>query len=565
MRDAEVERRALALFERLVDRPANPRLRDRLLRRESAAVASRVAALQRSAASAAFSMPTDDPGGNREPITPPDRIGPFRLESCIGVGGMGEVWRGLRDDGLYEQKVAIKLIHAHLAPLVAERFSEERRILARLEHPGIARLIDGGVTESGVPYLVMEYVEGVPIDDALEGRSLGERIAIFLKAADAVQFAHSRLVVHADLKPSNILVTQDGWVKLLDFGIARLLDREADPATAEQMPMTRAYASPARLSGGHPIIADDVFALGVILGALVSGSGERDLEEIARKASAPEEAQRYGSVAALAADIGRWQQRLPVEARPATVSYRLACFLSCYRLGIGLAAAALLILTATSIVATSSYFAAERAPGRSKRPLRGCAGHLALSPLPAFRSTRTAAQLARASGRGRQCGATLSDAVSREPHRARRGAAGSSRRADPSGRPARGSGAAQSRPGGAGGRESSSRDRSSEGRRQRRRHVGPRPRAHRPGKARYLRLQRPSSGRCGAGESRAPCTRDGRQGAARRISCGPRRASHAARPLPGHDPCRPRGGGAGCREPRIPAGRGAGARDRTVW
>jgi serine/threonine-protein kinase len=123
---------------------------------------------------------------------------------------MGQVWRGVRDDRLYDQTVAIKLLHLHLAPLAMHRFAEERRVLARLEHPGIARLIDGGVTGEGWPYLVMEYVEGAAIDEAAAGRPLRERVALFLEGAQAVQFAHSRLGVHADLKPSNILVSGSG-------------------------------------------------------------------------------------------------------------------------------------------------------------------------------------------------------------------------------------------------------------------------------------------------------------------------------------------------------------------
>jgi serine/threonine-protein kinase len=360
MTQAEIEFRALAIFERLTERPGDRRLRERLLRREATEVADRVAALERSSDSARRWMPTDFDGVSDEAPPPPERIGPFRLTALIGEGGMGQVWRGERDDGLYDQSVAIKLIHAHLTPIAASRFADERRILARLEHPSIARLIDGGIADGGQPYLVMELVDGRPIDDACEGRALRERVATFIRAADAVQFAHSRLVVHADLKPSNILVAGSDWVKLLDFGIARLLDGD-ERAEAPQHPMTRAYASPARLAGAGPTIADDVYALGMILRELVGAAGDRDLDAIAAKATADDEAERYGSVTALIGDVERWQERLPVTARPATLGYRADRFVARHRLGVAATAAALLLLLATSVVATLSYLRAERA------------------------------------------------------------------------------------------------------------------------------------------------------------------------------------------------------------
>ncbi|HEX8443235.1 MAG TPA: serine/threonine-protein kinase [Allosphingosinicella sp.] len=360
MSQAEIELRALAIFERLAERPGDRHLRERLLRREAAEVADRVSALERASQSARRWMPTDFDGVSGEAPPPPERIGPFRLTAQIGEGGMGQVWRGERDDGLYDQAVAIKLIHAHLTPIAATRFADERRILARLEHPGIARLIDGGIAEGGQPYLVMELVEGRPIDEACDGQPLRERVATFIKAADAVQFAHSRLVVHADLKPSNILVAGSGWVKLLDFGIARLLDGD-ERAEAPQHPMTRAYASPARVAGAGPTIADDVYALGMILRELIGAAGDRDLDAIAVKAAADDEAERYGSVTALIGDLERWQERLPVTARPATLGYRSARFVARHRLGVSATAAALVLLLATSVVATLSYFRAERA------------------------------------------------------------------------------------------------------------------------------------------------------------------------------------------------------------
>lgn len=358
---AEVERRALALFERLFDRPDNVRLRERLLSREDERVRTRLAALERSHRTAAGSMPTLFPADDEmEAQPPPHRIGPFRLIAPIGSGGMGQVWRGVRDDGLYDQTVAIKFIRAHLAPLAGSRFAEERRILARLEHPNIARLIDGGVTDTGIPYLVMEYIDGLPISDFAEGLGERQRIDLLIKAADAVQFAHARLVVHADLKPSNILVDPAGRVKLLDFGIARLLEQE-DGFDAGLQPMTREYASPARLAGNAPTIADDVFALGIIMRDLTPQTRDADLKAIADRAARPNEKTRYGSVAALIADLERWRDRLPVSAQPPTLIYRARKFVERHRVGVIATAAAMLVLAGSTAVATRNYQRAERA------------------------------------------------------------------------------------------------------------------------------------------------------------------------------------------------------------
>jgi serine/threonine protein kinase len=165
-------------------------------------------------------------------IRPPaDRVGPWRLLKPIGHGGMGTVWLAERDDGAFERRVAVKFLSGGGAsPSLIRRFEAERRILARLDHPNIARLLDGGITKRGIPWLVMELVEGEPIDRWCDRKSLSVRgrIELFLKVCVAVQEAHRRLVVHRDLKPSNILVDGEGRVKLLDFGIAKVLDEEAE-------------------------------------------------------------------------------------------------------------------------------------------------------------------------------------------------------------------------------------------------------------------------------------------------------------------------------------------------
>ena len=355
---AEIERRALALVERIADRPDDMRFEARLLARENDAVRRRVAALKASLTDAAGILPTefpDDATGSSAP--PPERCGPFRLVRLIGEGGMGDVWLGQRDDGLYEQRVAVKLIRNRLIHVAGAAFAAERRILARLEHPNIARLIDGGIAADGTPFLVMEYVDGRPIDEAAAGLPLTDRIRLFVKAADAVQFAHGQLIVHADLKPSNMMVDAAGRVKLLDFGIARLIDEEGTAPAVR--PMTRAFASPARQEGAPSSIADDVYALGVTLEMVTGPTSDRELNAIIAKAKAPGEASRYGSVAALIADLERWQAQLPVTAIPDAWRYRTRKFLSRHRAGVIATALALVALSATSVIATTSYVRAE--------------------------------------------------------------------------------------------------------------------------------------------------------------------------------------------------------------
>jgi len=211
------------------------------------------------------------------------RFGPFRVERLIGQGGMGEVYLAERADDLYHQRVAIKLVRPGSRPQeLAERFRLERQILARLEHPNIATLLDGGI-EDGVPYLVMQYVDGTPLLEYCdrERLSIEERLGLFVTVCETVGFAHSRLVVHRDLKPSNILVTAAGEIKLLDFGIAKML--EADEAASELLAtrtesriLTPEYAAPEQIRGGDISTATDVYGLGVLLYRLLTGRSPYD-------------------------------------------------------------------------------------------------------------------------------------------------------------------------------------------------------------------------------------------------------------------------------------------------
>ncbi len=227
-------------------------------------------------------LSADPPTLGAEPIEIGDRVGPFRIVRLLGRGGMGAVFLAERSDGQFEQRVAVKLMRwgAGDDERMRRRFLEERQILARLDHPHIATFIDGGLTKDGRPYFVMQHVEGVPIDRCCDqaGLSVEQRLELFVEVCDAVEYAHARQIVHRDLKPGNILVTSEGQAKLLDFGIAKLLDPAGDSAergltrTGERL-LTPEFASPEQIRGEPVTPASDVYALGVLLHHLLSGRG----------------------------------------------------------------------------------------------------------------------------------------------------------------------------------------------------------------------------------------------------------------------------------------------------
>jgi serine/threonine protein kinase/tetratricopeptide (TPR) repeat protein len=325
------------------------------------------------------------------------RIGAYRVVGELGRGGMGAVFCAVRDDDAFSKEVALKLVRGGLdSELLVRRFHRERHILARLQHPSIAGVLDGGTTEEGQPYLVMEYVEGEPIDRycASHGLSIRARLEMFRRVCGAVHYAHQNLVVHRDLKPANLLVTEDGTPKLLDFGIAKLLDPgdDAESApTATLLPvMTPEYASPEQVRGEAVTTATDVYSLGVMLyelltglrpysvrldslellvrtvceteppspSTVVAGVGRTttrppstaselrgDLDTIVMKALRKEPSRRYGSAQELSEDIRRHLVGLPVLARPDTFGYRAAKFAGRHKAGVaGAAAAAVLIV-----------------------------------------------------------------------------------------------------------------------------------------------------------------------------------------------------------------------------
>ena len=343
------DRRTLRLFEALMDQP--PARRSAWLQRaadDDPALIDAVRAME-AADLAADRLPTlPAERGDFEEQPPPARIGHYRIVDEIGRGGMGMVYLGERDDGLFDQTVAIKIIRsARFSDMALARFATERRMLARLEHPGVARLIDGGVTDDQRPWLATEYVEGVTIDRASAGLPLGRRVALLILVAQAVQFAHGRLVAHGDIKPGNIMVGQDGQVKLLDFGIAGLIGEEQH---GEAGPLTPDFASPERLGGAPPSTADDVFGLGRTLSVLSADAADAEVAAIAAKA-AGSAARRHTSVEAFIADLTCWQQKRPVAAYSRSTSYRLRKYVARHAIGVLAAVVAVTALTATLLAA----------------------------------------------------------------------------------------------------------------------------------------------------------------------------------------------------------------------
>jgi len=300
-------------------------------------------------------------------------VGPYRLVRPLGHGGMGTVFLAVRADADFDQRVAVKLVRGGAAgEELVRRFRQERQILAALEHPNIARLIDGGTTADGLPYLVMEYVDGTPIDEFGRDLPLNEKLGLFLQLCDAVQHAHRSLVIHRDLKPGNVLVTPNHTLKLLDFGIAKLTSEELRPGATVTRLMTPEYASPEQLAGLPVTTASDVYSLGVLLFELLTGrrpfdanenrddvtrpstvqrSFRGDLDNIVLMALEHDPARRYGSVEKLADDIRNYLEGRPIAARPATFVYRASKFIRRNTIGVA-AVAAIVIITTISFIAT---------------------------------------------------------------------------------------------------------------------------------------------------------------------------------------------------------------------
>jgi len=321
-------------------------------------------------------------------LPPGARIGPFRVLRELGRGGMGEVYLAERADGQFDQQVALKLIRSGMdLSEVHRRFLAERQILARLHHPHIAGLLDGGLTAEVRPWFAMEYIAGAPLKAWCDERGLeiAQRLRLFEDVCEAVRYAHQNLVVHRDIKPSNILVTDDGQVKLLDFGIAKLVENEVvgdlnrdEPATrTEFRALTPEYAAPEQIRGEPVTTATDVYALGAVLYELLTGrrpyrftrhsAGEierviceidpdpprlgGELDAILLRALQKEPSRRYPSAEALLDDLRRLRGGLPVLARPDSAAYRVRKFVRRHRLGV-LAGAAMALLLVAGLAAT---------------------------------------------------------------------------------------------------------------------------------------------------------------------------------------------------------------------
>ena len=362
------------------------------------------------------------------------RIGAYRIVRAIGRGGMGAVYLATRDDDAYKKEVALKLLKRGMdSDFFISRFRQERQILAGLDHPNIARLIDGGTTDEGLPYLVMEHVEGLPIDEYCDAHrlSVAQRLRLFCTVCAAVHCAHQYLVVHRDLKPAHVLITADGTAKLLDFGIAKLLDPGQSGAPAAETAMLRLmtpeYASPEQVRGEPVTTASDVYTLGVLLYALLTGRGPYrltdgsraevsravceqqpakpstaegrggrwpgregapgrlsrrlagDLDTIVLKAMQKDPARRYASAEQLSEDIRRHLNGEPVRARKDTARYRTGRFISRHRVAVGAAAMVAASLLAGIISTTREAAVARDERARAERrfnDVRGLANAL---------------------------------------------------------------------------------------------------------------------------------------------------------------------------------------------
>ncbi|HET9482990.1 MAG TPA: serine/threonine-protein kinase [Xanthomonadales bacterium] len=311
---------------------------------------------------------------------PGERIGPFRLLREIGSGGVGVVFLAERADDAYHQEVAIKVIRGVATGDAVRQLRHERQILAGFDHPGIARLLDGGATPGGHPYLAMEYIRGAPVTDACIRRQLPlrRRLELLAEVARAVHYAHQRLVIHRDIKPANVLLRDDGRPVLLDFGIAKLIDEKAQRERLATQPwFTPAYAAPEQRRGGAVSTATDVYALGLLLFELLTDERpildvehrllapslaapearratlRGDLDRIVALATQDEPGDRYPSADALARDIDRYLAGQPVRAAPDRASYKMRKFVQRHRVVVaaGLVAVALLATSTAWLIA----------------------------------------------------------------------------------------------------------------------------------------------------------------------------------------------------------------------
>jgi serine/threonine-protein kinase len=388
------------LLDRAVDLPAEERARLIDALRPSEPNAARL--LEELLASHDALLSSDfletDVVGAPAPTLAGSAVGPYTLDTPLGAGGMGSVWRAHRNDGRFEAAVAIKLLHPGILDAAsAARFTREGTLLARLSHPRIARLLDAGVTPANQPYLVLECVDGTRIDRWADEHQLNlqHRLRLMQQVAEAVAHAHAHLIVHRDLKPSNILVDAAGHVKLLDFGIAKLVDGSAtaDRTVTGSVAFTPEYAAPEQIRGGEITTATDVYALGVILYRLISGrhptaDGEpgaleharaiverdprplpgvpEDVATIALHALAKDPRRRYQTAAAFGEDIERFLRHEPIRARAESWAYRSRKFVRRHRAAVAAAASCVALLLAAAVITTREMLEGRRQRDRAE-------------------------------------------------------------------------------------------------------------------------------------------------------------------------------------------------------
>ncbi len=358
------EQRTLSLLEEILELPSgerqaflaretedDPRLRDRL------------ASLSGSIDSVSEQIVTGGAIGDSAPERMPERVGAYRIIEMLGQGGMGAVFRAERDTGDFEHEVAIKLVRpGALSDTLIARFERERQILAQLAHPNIARLFDGGTTGEGEPFIVMEYIEGVPLAKWAEQQDLGldARMTLFGQVCEAVRFAHQNLIIHRDLTPSNVLVTPEGTPKLIDFGIAKPPDGEEEQndgkGSLTGLSLTPGFAAPERVSGAPATTLTDIYSLGKLLAILVEPwKTDPDISAIVAKAAADDPDDRYRSADALIDDLERLRDGRPVGAREGGRSYVLRKFLVRQKFAVA-AFATILVLLVAGLTATAIGF-----------------------------------------------------------------------------------------------------------------------------------------------------------------------------------------------------------------
>ncbi|MEM6857768.1 MAG: serine/threonine-protein kinase [Pseudomonadota bacterium] len=339
-------------------------------------------------------------------LRPGDRIGIWQIECTIGAGGMGEVYRARRSDGLFEQRVALKLAR-NPDDRLTERFEAERKRLAQLEHPNIARIVDGGTADNGLPYMTMEYVDGMPIDAFAASAHIDRagRLALIVRLLAALTHAHGRLVLHRDIKQDNVLINEDGEVRLIDFGVASLLD---DPDASDQKgPLTIAYAAPEQLLGQPVSAATDIFAIGMLIHLLETAAlpkrrsdggvaidapliGDPDLCAILAKATAKDPADRYGSADALSDDLANLLGGFPVTARAVSTPTRFKKLILRNPMASAMAGAATLAVISGIIAVT--LFALRADEAREEAEMRAEAAEFFLN------ESKYASDVARVSG-----------------------------------------------------------------------------------------------------------------------------------------------------------------------